>query len=160
MKQFVTDYVKGCAQCQANKANTHKTRPPLYLIKLQNTYPFETIALDFITKLPESIGFNTILTITDHHCSKAALLIPCREEIDGPGVAQLYLRHVFPHYGLPQKVISNRDPRFASHFSCELCKQFDIKQNISSAYHPQTDGQLECTNQKLEQYLCFWCSTR
>ena len=43
MKQFVTDYVKGCAQCQANKANTHKTRPPLYPIKPQNTFPFETI---------------------------------------------------------------------------------------------------------------------
>ena len=53
MKQFVIDYVKGCAQCQANKANTHKTRPPLYPIKPQNTLPFETIALDFITKLPE-----------------------------------------------------------------------------------------------------------
>ena len=159
MKQFVTNYVKGCAQCQANKANTHKTRPPLYPMKLQNTLSFETIALDFITKLPESRGFDTILTITNHDCSKAALFIPCREEIDGPGVAQLYLRHVFPHYGLPQKVISNQDPRFASHFSCELCKQFDIKQNISSAYHPQTNGQSERTNQKLEQYLHFWCST-
>ena len=57
-------------------------------------------------------------------------------------------------------MISDRDPRFASHFSRELCKQFDIKQNISSAYHPQTDGQSERTNQKLEQYLRFWCSTR
>ena len=101
MKQFVIDYVKGCAQCQANKVNTHKTRPPLYPIKPQNTLPFETIALDFITKLPESRGFDTILTITDHDCFKAALFIPCREEIDRPGVAQLYLRHVFPHYGLP-----------------------------------------------------------
>ena len=106
MKQFVTDYVKGCALCQANKANTHKTRPPLYPIKPQNL-PFETITLDFITKLPESRGFNTILTITNHDCSKAALFIPCREEINRLGVAQLYLRYVFPHYGLPQKVISN-----------------------------------------------------
>ena len=107
MKQFVTNYVKGCTLCQANKMNTYKTRPLLYLIKLQNTLPFKTIALNFITKLPKSRGFNTILTITDHDCSKAALFIPCREEIDGPGVAQLYLRHVFPYYGLPQKVISN-----------------------------------------------------
>ena len=69
--------------------STHKTRPPLYPIKPQNTSPFETIALDFITKLPESRGFDTILTITDHDCSKAVLFIPCREEIDGPGVALL-----------------------------------------------------------------------
>ena len=60
MKQFVINYIKGCAQCQANKVNTHKTRPPLYPIKPQNTLPFETIALDFITKLPESRGFDTI----------------------------------------------------------------------------------------------------
>ena len=101
MKQFVTDYVKGCAQCQANKANTHKSWPPLYPIKPQNTLPFETITLDFITKLSKSRGFDTILKITDHDCSKAALFIPYREEIDRSGVAQLYLRHIFPHYGLP-----------------------------------------------------------
>ena len=79
--------MKGCTQCQANKAKTYKTRPPLYLIKLQNTLPFETIALKFITKLPESRGFNILLIITDHNCSKAALFIPCREEIDGSEVA-------------------------------------------------------------------------
>jgi Integrase zinc binding domain len=107
MKQFVTNYVKGCTQCQANKANTHKTRPPLYPIKPQNTLSFKTIALNFITKLPKSRGFDTILTITNHDCSKAALFIPCRKEIDGPEVAQLYLRHIFPHYGLPRKIISN-----------------------------------------------------
>ena len=160
MKQLITDYVKECAQCQANKTNTHKIRPPLYSIKPQNAYPFETIALNFITKLPESRGFDTILTITDHDCSKAALFIPCREEIDGLGVAQLHLKHVFPHYDLPRKVISNQDPRFASHFSRELCKQFNIKQNISSTYHPQTNEQSEHTNQKLEQYLHFWCFTQ
>lgn len=116
--------------------------------------------MDFITKLPPSEGYDTVLTITDHDCSKVAIFIPCQETIDRPGVAELYIRHVVPQYGLPKRIISDRDPRFASAFTKELCHQLGIKQNISSAYHPQTDGQSERSNQWLEQYLRFWCDAR
>ena len=61
--------------------------------------------------------------------------------------------YVLPHYRLPTCIISDRDPRFTSTFSRELCRILGITQNISTAYHPQTDGQSECTNQRLEQYL-------
>jgi transposase InsO family protein len=60
---------------------------------------------------------------------------------------------VFPHYGAPKKVISDRDTRFTAQFSLKLCRGLGIERNISTAYHPQTDGQLERTNQWLEQYL-------
>jgi transposase InsO family protein len=60
---------------------------------------------------------------------------------------------VFPHYGAPKKVISDRDTRFTAQFSLELCRALGIERNISTAYHPQRDGQLERTNQWLEQYL-------
>jgi len=100
-----------------------------------------------------------ILTITDHDCLKAAMFMPCNKTVDAAGVAKLYATHVFPHYGLPKKVISNRDPCFASNFSREICSLLGIKQNISTAYHPQTDGQSERTNQSLEQYLCLYCGT-
>jgi hypothetical protein len=73
-------------------------------------FPFQTIALDFIVKLPISNRYDSILTITDHDCSKAAIFIPCNEVISAEGVAGLYLRYVFPCYGLPLKVISDRDP--------------------------------------------------
>ncbi len=109
--------------------------------------------LDFITKLPPSEGYDLILTITDHDCSKGSIFIPCKETIDAIGVAELYGKHVFPHYGLPQKVISDRDPRFTATAMRELCKNLNIKQNISMAYHPQMDGQSKRTNQWLEQYL-------
>jgi len=85
--------------------------------------------------------------------------MPCNETIDTAGVAKLYATYVFPHYGLPKKVISDRDPRFASNFSREMCNLLGIKQNISTAYHPQTDGQSERTNQSLEQYLRLYCGT-
>jgi phosphoribosylpyrophosphate synthetase len=71
--------------------------------------PFETIALDFITKLLESQGYDSILTITDHDCTKASIFILCREEINAEGTAALYIQHVFAHFGLPQKVISDQD---------------------------------------------------
>jgi hypothetical protein len=73
--------------------------------------------------------------------------------ITGTGIAKLYLEHVFCWFGLPQKIISNRDPHFTSHFTWELTKGLEINQNISMAFHPQTDGLSEWTNQWIEQYL-------
>jgi len=144
MRDHITQYIKGCATCQMNKVNTNPMKPPLYPITpVTDALPFQTIALDFNTKLPESDGYNTILTITDHNCSKASIFIPCKETIDSEGVAKLYAQHVVPHYGTLKKVISDRDTRFTSNFTTELCKMLGIKQNISTAYHPQTDGQSE-----------------
>jgi hypothetical protein len=60
---------------------------------------------------------------------------------------------MFPHYGAPRKIILDRDPQFMANFAQELCQLLGIKQNLSTAYHPQTDSQSECTNQWLEQYL-------
>jgi len=122
MKDYVTQYIKGCATCQMNKVNTNPTKPPLYPITpAPDALPFQTIALDFITKLPESHGHDTILTITDHDCSKASIFIPCKEAIDSEGVAKLYVQQVVPHYGLPKKIISDRDTQFTSNFTCKLC---------------------------------------
>jgi len=62
MKFFVTEYIKGCTTCQMTKVNTHPTHPPMFPITpTDNVRPFETVAMDFITKLPQSGGFNTIL---------------------------------------------------------------------------------------------------
>jgi len=161
MKAFITEYIRGCTTCQMNKVNTHPSHPPLLPITpVENAHPFETIAMDFITKLLPSGGYNTILTITDTDCTKASMFLPCKEAIDSEGVMQLYLTHILPHYGLPKKIISDRDPRFTSHFGKELCHLLDIHQNISTAYHPQTDGASERANQSLKQYLRMFCGTQ
>jgi transposase InsO family protein len=108
--------------------------------------------MDFIVKLPVSKTYDSILTITDTF-SKASIFIPCHETIDVVGVAQLYTNYVLPHYGLPLRIISDRDPHFTSSFFRELCRTIRTTQNLSMAYHPQTNGQSECTNQCLEQYI-------
>jgi len=157
LQKDVEDYVKGCGQCQANKINTHTQKAPLFPVTTEaETRPFQTVAMDFITKLPLSDGHDTILTIMDQGCTKMALFLPCSETITAEGVARLYLHHVFKCFSLPMKVISDRDTCFTSKFAKELCRCLGISQNISTAYHPRTDGQLEWMNQWLEQYLRFW----
>jgi hypothetical protein len=114
--------------------------------------------MDWITELPTSLGYDSILTITDYDCSKVVLLLPCREAIGTKDLAQIYFSKVFPHYGIPDKIISNRDPRLTSKLAKEICQITKINQNISTAYHPQTDGQFERTNQMLETYLRIFCN--
>src|SRR5258708_2695303 len=161
MRKEIMEFVQGCAECQRHKINNRPTKAPLQPIYPKpEALPFDTIALDYITKLPESQGSDSILTITDHDCTKAAVFIPCREEISAEETAALYLKHVFLRYGLPSKIISDRDPRFASKFTRELCKTLGITQNISTAYHPSTDGQSERSNQWLEQYLRRYVNER
>ncbi len=77
--------------------------------------------MDCIMKLPPSKGYDSILTITDHDCTKAALFIPCNETITSEGVAKLYLQHTYPHYGIPKKLIMDRGSQFILIFMRNLC---------------------------------------
>ena len=97
-----------------------------------------------------------MLTIIDHGCSKAAKFIPCNTTITSQGVAALYLQHLVLWFSIPRKIISDRDPTFVSNFTKELCHLFHIQQNVSTAFHPRTDGASEQANQWLEQYLHIW----
>jgi hypothetical protein len=96
----------------------------------------------------------------DHDCSKAAIFIPCNETISAEGVAELYLCYVFPRYGLPLKIISDRDPQFPSKFMKELLRLIGAKANTSTAYHPRTNGQSEMSNQFLGQFLRPWVNVQ
>src|ERR1700691_1495645 len=154
MNQWIADYVKGCATCQQNKILIHKKRAPLYRITTNDdALPFQQVAMDLITGLPLHNGKDAILTIVDHGCSRAAIFLPCTTKITGLGIAQLYMDHVYRWFGLPTKIISDRDPRFTSHFGRALTEKVGIHQNLSTVFHPQTDGISERKNQWIEQYL-------
>ena len=109
--------------------------------------------MDLITDLPPSQGYNAVLMVVDHGCSCAAIFLPCQKTITGERIVQLYFKHLFSWFGIPQQIISNRDPRFTSHFAKALTKHLGTHQNLSIAFHPQTDGISERANQWLEQYL-------
>ena len=112
MSKWVENYVKGCTKCQQNKTLTHRTTPPPYKIDVPPTaQPFEVVAMDLITQLPNSHGYDAILTIVDHGCTRAALFLPCTTNVTGEGIAKLYLDNVYRWFGIPSKIISDRDPR-------------------------------------------------
>ncbi len=96
--------------------------------------------MGLITGLPATKKHNTILTIVDHGCSRAAIFLPITNTITAADIAQLYMDHVYQWFGLPEKIISDRDPHFTLHFSQELTKKLAIRQNLSTAFHPQMDG--------------------
>jgi hypothetical protein len=111
------------------------------------------MSMDLITDLPKSDGYDSILTIVDQGCSKAARFIPCNKTIDGPGVANECLKHLVLWFRIPKRIISNWDPHFTLNFSKTLCKNLGIQQNLSIVFHPRTDGQMEQMNAWVEQYL-------
>ena len=160
MNEWIINYVKGCAICQQNKIQMHRNKTPPFRISTEdNARPFKRIAMDLLTGLPLHKGKDVILTIVDQGCSRAAVFIPCTTNITREGIAQIYMDHVYKWFGLPKKVISDRDPRFTSHFGKAMTRRLDIEQNLSTAFHPQTDGLSERKNQWVEQYLRLVTST-
>ena len=161
MTTWIEQYIAGCAICQQHKICTTKKKTPFYCIPGDPSMrPFNVIALDLITQLPKANRYDTILTIVDQGSFRAAIFLPCQTMIIREGVALLYLRHLFPWFGVPLKVISDWDPCFTSHFAQALTTKLSIGQNISTAFHPQTDGLTEWKNQWVEQYICLYMSAR
>ena len=159
MKAFIKEYMAGCTVCQQTKTITWRNQPPLQPITPER-HPllFATMSVDFVVKLPESKGNDTILTVTDQGCTKAVILVPCREDMGAEAITELFKERVFPYMGIPTKLISDWDTRFTSSWFKELCRVLSITQNLSTAYHPQTDGQSERTNQTMEGLLRIFCN--
>ena len=127
---------QGMCRLPAKQSEQPNDKTPLNPIFARpGALPFETVAMDFIVKLPLSNGYDSILTITDHDCMKAVILVPCNKTITAEGVAKLYLEHVFKRVGLPKVFIHDRDTRFMSSFAVKMCQALGIKQNASTAFH-------------------------
>ncbi|GKA03774.1 putative reverse transcriptase domain-containing protein [Tanacetum coccineum] len=109
--------------------------------------------MDFVTKLPKSSqGHDTIWVIVDR-LTKSATFTPMRETDSMEKLARMYLKEVVTRHGIPVSIICDRNPRFASNLCRSLQKALGINLDMSTAYHPQTDGQSERTIQTLEDML-------
>ena len=158
MRKFITQYVKGCAACQTFKVNTHPTKTGLMPIPHGgSSRPFQTITIDYITDLPPADGYDAIQVVVDHDVSKAVVYSKCSKTITAIGASNLLWNDVFSRFGLPSKIISDRGPQFAASAFQELHNKLGIKTSLSTAYHPQTDGQTERVNQELETALRIYC---
>ena len=107
--------------------------------------------MDF-TEMPESLGYNYILVVVDRF-SKEVVFVPCTKEETAYNTAELFRDHVWCQHGLPNTVVSNHRLVFTSNFLGELYKLLGIKRKMSTAFHPQTDGQTERLNGEINQYL-------
>jgi len=148
---FVIDYVKSCSECRRAKSIRHKPFGPLRFLPVAER-PWDSLSMDFIEGLPVSDGYDMILVIVCRF-TKMALFIPTYRDIDAEVLASIFLRHVFAKHGTPSDIVSDRGKLFVAQFWRSLCNLLGIKVNLSTAYHPQTDGQTERINQILEQYL-------
>ena len=147
----VGKYVEGCDTCQRHKnqskAPAEKLMPNMIPEKL-----WSHILADFITKLPLAQGYDAVLVVCDCF-SKMAHFIAITEKTSVEGLTRLFRDHVWKLYGLPESITLDRGVQFAVGIMKKLNNLLGIQMKLSTAYHPQTDGQTERINQELEQYL-------
>ena len=151
LTEWINDYLRSCDECQHNKS----PRPTRFglLQPLQVPYAaWTSISTDFITQLPESQGRTQIMVVVDRF-TKMAHFIALEQNATAKGGADVFLREVWKLHGLPTEIISDMDAKFSGEFWESICKSLNVKRRMSTAYHPQTDGQTERTNQVLEGYL-------
>ncbi|MBW0519890.1 hypothetical protein O181_059605 [Austropuccinia psidii MF-1] len=156
MTQFIKDYVSSCRQCSRNKNINHKKFGLLKPLPIANG-PWIFLSIDFITQLPLSNSFDSILVIVDRF-TNMAVFIPEMSSIASLDLAHCFIRNICSKNGLPSIIVSDRGSFFVSSFLTNLCQQLKISRDLSTAYHPETDGQTERVNQILEKYLCMYVS--
>jgi hypothetical protein len=151
LKQDVRTYVAHCTVCQQAKSE-HVGKPGLLQPLPIPSKAWEIVSLDFVEGLPKSGGYDTIMVIIDKF-TKYGHFLPLKHPYTAMTVAQLYVDQVYKLHSLPSVIISDRDKVFTSAFWKQLFTLTDTTMNMSSSYHPQTDGQTERLNQCMETYL-------
>ncbi|KAI3712403.1 hypothetical protein L1987_70959 [Smallanthus sonchifolius] len=152
MKKDIALYVAKCLTCSKVKAE-HQCPPGLLEQPEIPVWKWETLAMYFITKLPRtSSGYDSIWVIIDR-LTKSAHFLPIREDYRVEKLARIYIDEIVSRHGVPLNIISDRDARFTSQFWQSLQTALGTRLDLSTAYHPQTDGQTERTIQTLEDML-------
>lgn len=154
MHKVVMEYVSKCDICQRAKSQTLSPAGLLQPLPIPHQI-WEDVSMDFVDGLPRSSHHTSILVVVDR-LSEAAHLIPLAHPYTTSQVATRFINTVVRLHGIPRSILSDRDPIFQSNFWRELWKQSSTKLRMSSAYHPQSDGQTEVVNRCIEQFFrCF-----
>ena len=154
---FVNKYVAGCDACQRYKPAKHP-RAILQPHEVPNG-PWQTVGVDLITGLPTVNGYDAIAVYIDHY-SKQVHVIPTTSEVDADGMADIHYREIFRLHGIPTKVVSDRGPQFAARVMKTLYHKLGITHALTTAYHPQSNGQTERANQEVERHLRLFTNSR
>jgi hypothetical protein len=158
MDEEIKLYVTTCHSCQKHKSS-HQL--PIGLLKPIEipTQQWSHVSMDFIGPLPKSNGFDSIAVVVDK-LTKFVHLIPTKTTVTAKDFALLFFNNVVRLHGVPNAIITDRDTRFTSVFWRELMKLMQVEQRMSSAFHPETDGQTERANRTLETMLRHYVNER
>lgn len=155
MEMDVRKYCNEFDNCQQTKAPRHAKHGSLHPLDMV-CKPWTHISTDCINDLPESEGVTMIPVVVDHF-TKMPYFIPIKKN-DSLIVAQAYLKNVCKFHGYREDVFSDRDDTFTGQFFTDLYDYFGIKRSMSTAYHPQSNGQTERINQDIESYPRSYCN--
>ncbi|KAF8643202.1 hypothetical protein AX16_009165, partial [Volvariella volvacea WC 439] len=147
----LSEYCKACIRCQELKNFPPQNRATLHPHNIPQE-PWEVILIDVVGPLPESNSSNAILNIVDHF-SKYLISTPVTVNLTSKQMAEIYRDKVFSIFSIPKKIVSDRGTQFASHFMNNIFTVCKITPNCSTAYHPQTNGQVERINAEITKYL-------
>ncbi|KAJ1571867.1 hypothetical protein NDA12_006538 [Ustilago hordei] len=161
MTAWIADYVASCPVCARYKAPRHRPYGLLQPLATPDR-PWGSISLDFIEGLPpskkyDSKTYDSILVIVDR-LTKFAILAPTHKMVMAKQTAVLLYGHMVRLFGYPDHMVSDRGRQFISGAWKAFAEQMGVKHSLSTAYHPQTDGQTERVNQVIEQYLRMYCN--
>ncbi|GKD95314.1 putative reverse transcriptase domain-containing protein [Tanacetum coccineum] len=152
MKAIIAEYVSKCLTCSRVKAECQKPSGLLVQPEIP-MWKWERITMDFVTKLPKtSTGHDAIWVIVDR-LTKSAHFIPIRATDSMETLTRLYIKEIVSRHGVPISIISDRDSHFTSRFWQSLQNALGTQLDMSTTYHPETDGQSERTIQTLEDML-------
>jgi len=156
MDDFVRNYLKTCDECQRAKPTRHQPYGKLQPLPVPSR-PWSSISFDHITDLPNSLGYNTLFVVVCR-LTKMAHFIPCLATDTAEDLAKIFVQNIFRLHGTPSDMVSDRGTTFTSKFFQEFVRLLETDSNLSTAFHPQTDGQTERINQILDQYLRQYCN--
>ncbi|GAA5981406.1 hypothetical protein JCM10908_004099 [Rhodotorula pacifica] len=151
MRQTVEKYVESCDGCQRHKSRTTRRAGKLHSLPIPPR-PFSDIALDFVGPLPKSDSMDMLLTITDCLTGYTRVM-GCRSTDGAKEIAQRVFENWFALFGLPERMVSDRDKLFTSKFWGALHKRVGVKLQMSTSFHPETDGRSKRSNKTIVQVL-------
>jgi Integrase zinc binding domain len=156
MAKLVREYCAACSVCQESRVIRGKLQGQLQPLPIP-TNPWEQIIVDFVTDLPASISFegveyDSILVVIDRF-TKMAHFVPAWKDIITEQLVELFIREVIRLHRVPTNIATDRGSVFVNEFWLDLLYLLKISRDLSTAHHPQSDGQTERLNRVLEQYL-------